>query len=227
MRGIINKPDIGNLIFFTFLLIPIFILSYEERLGDSFNLNPLTLFILVTAMLCLSVIEVPIYRFRTKKPEYSSKEQKLLEEIYAVPVAEELREGTAAYKSSVTLNVGGSILPIILSFYLLAVNPMIEVLVILLIMVVITHLFSTIRDGIGVVVPNYIGLLVVPLAFVLAEDAAPVIFITGVCGILLGIVTKLLSMEEDDGSAFFNIGGSGSFNAIYITIILSVLFSMF
>ncbi|MDY6958269.1 MAG: DUF1614 domain-containing protein [Halobacteriota archaeon] len=226
MRGILNRPDIGNFVFYIFLLIPIFILSYEGELGDGFYLAPTTLFIWITAMLCLSVVEIPVYKFKTKKPDYSPEEQKLLEEIYAVPVAEELREGTAAYMSSVTLNVGGSILPIILSFYLLAVGPMIEILVILLIMVVITYVFSTIRDGIGVVVPSYIGLLVVPLAFVLVEDAAPVIFITGVCGILLGIITKLLSMEEENGSAYFNIGGSGNFNAIFITIILSVLLSI-
>ncbi|MDY6931437.1 MAG: DUF1614 domain-containing protein [Halobacteriota archaeon] len=226
MRGIINRPDLGNLIFYVFLLIPIFILSYDGRLGDGFGLSPMTLFLILAAILCLSIIEVPIYRFRTKKPAYGPEELKLLEELYSVPVSEEIKEGTAAYKSSVTLNAGGSIIPIILSVYLLVINPLMEVLVIFLIMVAITHIFSIVRDGIGVVVPSHIGLLVVPLAFVLSENPPPVIFIAGTCGILLGVITKLLSMDEENGSAFFNIGGSGSFNAIYISIILSFLLSI-
>ena len=225
-RGIFNKPDLNTFVFFVFLLVPIFSLCYGDRLDGSFNIHPMLLFVLITAILCLSVIEIPIYRFRTKKPDYTSGELKLLEETYSVSVAEELETGSMAYNSSVTLNAGGFILPLLMSIYIVAMNQKLEILVILLIMAVVTHLFSKIKNGIGVVVPSYIGLLVVPIAFVLAENAAPIIFITGIGGIVLGTVTRLLSIEEDEGSAFFNIGGAGSFNAIYITIILSVLFSI-
>ncbi|MDY6965583.1 MAG: DUF1614 domain-containing protein [Halobacteriota archaeon] len=221
-----NKPDLNTFVFFIFLLIPIFILSYEGRPGDSFGMKPMLLFSLVTAMLLLSTIEVPIYRFRTKKPDYTPRETKMLEEIYSVPIAEELEAGGVAYNSSITLNAGGSILPLIMAIYLIIMNQKLEILVILLIMAVVTHIFSKIKNGVGVVVPSYIGLLVAPIALMLAENAAPIIFITGVGGILLGIVIRLLSIDKNDGSAFFNVGGAGSFNAIYITIILSVLLSI-
>lgn len=227
MRGILNKPDLKKFLFFTFVLIPIFILCYTGAVGGSFGMSSISLFIMIAAMLPLSIIEISIYNIRTKRPNFTLREVELLEEIYSVSIPSGLQSKELAYNSEITLNVGGFILPLVVSIYLIAINLKIEILMILLMMLIVTHLLSRIRGGVGVVVPDYIGLLAIPLCFVLIENnPAPVMFIVGVLGVLLGVCTKLMTIEGEEGSGFFNIGGAGSFNPIYITIILSVLFSI-
>ncbi len=226
MRGVLNKPDLKTFLFFIFVLNSIFILCYTGAVGDSFGMSPMALFIMIAAMLLLSVIEIPVYSIRTKKPDYTWKEVELLEKIYTVPLSEELQSKEIVYNSKITLNVGGFILPLAMAIYLLSINPKLEILIMLLIMVIVTHLLSDIKNGIGVVVPGYVSLLAASIGLILLENAAPVVFIVGVFGILLGTFTRLLTIEDNEGSAFFNMGGVGSFNAVYITVILSVLLSI-
>ncbi len=228
VRGLINKPDLKMFALFGFVLIPIFYLCYVGKLGSSFGLFPNILFIIITAMLLLQVFEIPLYHTRTKKPDYTSREALLLGEVYSVPLEEELKIGEPRiYDTTVTLNIGGFILPLLLTLNLLYIVPMLEAILITLIMIVATYFISESKSGVGITVPNYIGLLTIPLALVLApQSIAPVILVSGVLGILIGMMTLLSSIKEC-GSAYVNLGGTGSFQAVYITVLLSVLFSFF
>jgi uncharacterized membrane protein len=224
-RGIVNKPNRAFL-FFLFLLIPIFILCYTCE--TSFEIDPMYLFLIITAMPLTSLIEIPVHRMRTKKPSYSMEEAAIVGKIYSVPVADELAGGGLVYDSLVTLNPGGFVLPLSLAVYLITNVSSLEILMVSSIMIIATYLFSEIRKGIGVVVPGYVSLLALPIAFVIApENAAAVILASGVVGILVGIIVRLFAIKEEEGSAFFNIGGTGSFNAVYMAVILAVLVSFF
>lgn len=149
MRGVFNKPDLKAFLFFIFVLNPIFILCYSGKVGDSFGVNSMALFGIIVAMLLLSVLEIPVYSIRTKKPDYTWKEVELLEKIYPVPLSEELQTKDLIFYSKITLNVGGFILPLAMAIYLLTMNPNLEILIMLLIMVIVTYLLSDIRTGIG------------------------------------------------------------------------------
>ncbi|NYT01031.1 MAG: DUF1614 domain-containing protein [Methanocellales archaeon] len=227
-RGLINKPDMKMFALFGFLLIPIFYLFYVGKLGSSLGIFPNTFFIIITAILLLQVFEVPLYHTRTKKPDYTDREASLLGEAYSVPLEEELKSGEhLTYYTTVTLNVGGFILPLLIAMRLLYSTPMLEAILIMLIMIIATNLLSEPKSGVGIKVPNSIGLLTVPLALILApQSIAPVIFVSGILGILIGMITQLYSIKEK-GSAYVNLGGIGSFQAVYITVLLSVLFSSF
>ncbi|MFC1786607.1 DUF1614 domain-containing protein [Halobacteriota archaeon] len=225
-RGLINKPDMKVFALFGFLLIPIFYLFYVGKLGTSLGISPNIFFIIITAILLLQVFEIPLYNTRTKKPDYTSGEASLLGEVYSVPLEEELKIGDQRiYYTKVTLNMGGFILPLIIALRLLYITPMLEAILITLMMIIATNLLSEPKSGVGITVPNSIGLLTVPLALILApQSIAPVIFVSGILGILIGMTTQLYSIKEK-GSAYVNLGGIGSFQAIYITVLLSVMFS--
>lgn len=227
-RGLINKPDLKMLALFGFVLLPIFYLCYVGKLGHPLGLYSHTLFIIITAMLLLQIFEIPLYHTRTKKPDYTSREASLLGEIYSVSLEEELKRGDSRiYDTTVTLNMGGFILPLLFALSLLYITPMLEAILIMLIMIVATHFLSEPKSGVGITVPNYIGLLTVPFALALApQSIASVILVSGVLGILIGMMTLLYSIKEC-GSAYVNLGGTGSFQAVYITVLLSVLFSFF
>ncbi|MDI6902899.1 MAG: DUF1614 domain-containing protein [Methanocellales archaeon] len=226
-RGLINKPDLRMLALFGFVLLPIFYLCYVGKLGHPLGLCSHTLFIIITAMLLLQIFEIPLYHTRTKKPDYTSREAFLLGEIYSVSLEEELKSAGRIYDTTVTLNMGGFILPLLFALSLLRITPMLEAILIMLIMIVATHFLSEPKSGVGITVPNYIGLLTVPFALALApQSIASVILVSGVLGILIGMMTLLYSIKEC-GSAYVNLGGTGSFQAVYITVLLSVLFSFF
>jgi uncharacterized membrane protein len=211
---------------FGFMLLPIFYLSYTNKLGGQWNINSIALFILTAAMLLLSFIEIPIYNIRTKKPELSDEKKELLGEFYSVPLADEMdKVDELAFDTSITLNLGGFILPVILAAYVAFNNPGFAALEIMLIIIIATHLLSEIKTGAGIVIPNYIGLLPIPFALILDPgNAATVVLISGVFGILIGVITSLFNInEKTEGSPSINLGGVGSFKAVYVTVLIAIL----
>ena len=215
---------------FGFMLLPIFYLGYTNKLGGQWNINSIALFILTAAMLLLSFIEIPIYNIRTKKPELSDEKKELLSEFYSVPLADEMdKVDELVFNTSITLNLGGFILPVILAAYVAFNNPGFAALETMLIIIMATHLLSEIKTGIGVVIPNYIGLLPIPFALILDPgNAATVVLVSGVFGILIGTITSLFNINENtDGSPSINLGGVGSFKAVYVTVLIAALLTYF
>lgn len=212
--------------FFGFMLLPIFYLGYTDKLGGQWNINSIALFIMTAAMLLLSFAEIPIHKIRTKKPELSDEKKELISEFYSVPLADEMEGGDKlVFNTSITLNLGGFILPVILAAYVAVNNPDFAALEIMLIIIMATHLLSEIKTGVGIVIPNYIGLLPIPFALILDPgNTATVVLVSGVFGILIGVITSLFNISQNiEGSPSINLGGVGSFKAVYITVLIAVL----
>jgi uncharacterized membrane protein len=226
MRKVVNKPDLKLLVFYGLIFIPTFFLCYERNLS---------FFFVIVAMLLTSVIEIPIYKFRTKKPEYSELEAMCIGDFYGVPIAEEMQtDNEKAFKTKVTLNMGGFIIPLFFSFYLLLNYSalLLEVAMSVLLMTLFSYMLSEVKAGVGIIVPSYVGVFAIPLGFILAaplelplETAAGLlIFAPAIFGILLGVLIRLVTLpKEEVGSAFFNIGGIGSFHSIYLISLLALL----
>ena len=175
-------------------------------------------------MVFSSRYEVPLFSWRTKNPAPSFGETEVLEKLFFVPVSNGTTK-SRVFETSITLNVGGFILPLIFSTYLVVKNFDVAFFEVAAIMVIATYLLSDFIDNIGVSVPPYIGLFAVPLAYVLAPDtAAAVVFSGGFVGIVLGVFASIISMNrERQGSAFLCIGGVGSFQAVFVTALLAVM----
>ncbi len=227
MRKIVNPPDLKLFVFYGLVLVPTFFLCYERNLS---------FFIVIVSMLLTSVIEIPIYKFRTRKPGYSELEAMRIGEFYDVPVAEEMhKDNERRYKTTVTLNMGGFIIPLFCSFYLLISYRAFlleEVVMSIMLMTIFSYMLSEVKGGVGIVIPSYVGIFAIPLGLILAAPlelpleniAGVLIFVPAIFGILLGIFIKLATLpEEKVGSAFFNIGGIGSFHSIFLLSLLALL----
>jgi uncharacterized membrane protein len=109
--------------------------------------------------------------------------------------------------------------------------PVLEVSMSTFLMVLFTYMLSEVKGGVGIVVPNYVGIFAIPLGFILAPSGLPVehvagllVFVPAIFGILLGMLIIVLTLpREEVGSAFFNIGGIGSFHTIYLISFLALL----
>ena len=229
MRGYINKSEIRMFLIFGIMLIPMAVLFFQQEL--SLGIIPsYPLFILLVLMLVGANIEIPVSSFKSRKPQTLERDAMILEEIYSVPLVKDVSSSMKlAFNTVVTLNLGGFIIPFIMMLFLIVFQPDFVGLEIMLIMIVAATLLSDFVNGIGVVMPDYIGLIAVPFALIFApENAAAVTFVAGVGGILLGNLTGLVMVDrENNGSAFINLGGVGSFKAIYVTTVVATLISWF
>ncbi len=226
MRGQVNRSELKQIVLFALILLPITILCYENKLKIG-NITSAPLFIMLLLMLATRNIEIPVSSIRTRKPELLLQHAFILEKIYSVPVPQELiTPKERVFDTKITINFAGVIIPLLAIVYLLLTGPITTSLEIALIITVITFLASEMIDGVGIEVPDYIGLLSLPLALLLSiENIESVIFVSSVVGILAGCIASLLTIDrEKNGSAYISIGGVGSFRAIYtITLIASLM----
>ena len=229
MRGYLSKSDIRMYAIFGLLLLPIASLCYHGNLSLG-TISSLPLFFLLLIMLATSRIEIPFTKIRTKKPEHLTRDALALEDIYGIPVLNELTvEKRQAFDTIITLNLGGFIIPVLTLLYLLITQPDTSALEVMLIMIVAVSLLAEMISGIGIVVPDYIGLISIPFALILApQNTAIVVFVSSVGGILIGSCTTLITFDrEKKGSAYINLGGIGGFKAIYVSALAASIISYF
>lgn len=229
MRGYVNRLELKQIAVFGLILLPISILCYENKLNIG-HITSVPLFLMLLLMLFTRNIEIPVASIRTRKPELLPQHAFVLEKIYSVPVSEELiTPKERVFDTKLTINFGGVIIPLLAIVYLLATEPITTSLEIALIITVITFLASVMIDGVGIEVPDHIGLISLPLTLLLSTDSAEsVIFISSTMGILAGCVASLLTLDrEKNGSAYISIGGVGSFRAIYVMALIASLTSYY
>ncbi|WP_233085278.1 DUF1614 domain-containing protein [Methanococcoides orientis] len=211
------------------ILLPMAFLCFQQELSLGI-ISSYPLFIILVLMILGANIELPVSTIRTKKTQDLQRDAATLEEVYSVPLVKDISSSMKlAFDTVITLNVGGFIIPFAVMLFLIVFQPDFVGLEIMLIMIVAATLLSDFVNGIGIVMPDYIGLIAVPLALIFApENAASVIFVSGIGGILLGNITGLLMFDkENKGSAFINLGGVGSFKAVYVTALVAALISWF
>ena len=194
MRGYVNSSEIKQIVVFGLIILPMAVLFYENKLNIG-HITSVPLFLMLLLMLITRNIEIPIASIRTRKPELLSQHAFVLEKIYSVPVSEELTTPKErVFDTKLTINFGGVIIPLLAIIYLLVTGPITTSLEIALIITVIAFLSSEIIDGVGIEVPDYIGLVSLPLTLLLSTGSAEsVIFISSIIGIIAGCVASLLT----------------------------------
>jgi uncharacterized membrane protein len=197
-----------------FLSIPlILVLLFLNLLTFSFGelgLSANSAMILILAMLVGSLINLPLTRRRVTFARPTS-----VRGVFGPPVTE---------YTGVAINVGGAIVPLLLSLYLLTVVPSPwQVGIATAIMAVVAKLSSRIIPGRGIVMPMFIPpILSALVAIVLAREfAAPVAYIAGTLGTLIG--ADLLNLHRIQGfPGIVSIGGAGLFDGIFLVGIVAV-----
>jgi len=139
---------------------------------------------------------------------------------YVVPVVENW-PGTL-----IAVNVGGAVIPVLVSLYLLARHALwIRGVVATAVVALVIHWFADPVRGVGIAVPVFLpALITAVLAVVLArERAAPLAYVAGSLGTLIGADLTNLDKISDLGAPVASIGGAGTFDGIFVTAILAVL----
>ena len=206
----------GLIFVFLFFLIEAGILSYAyEKLG----IGRRHMFSLLILTLLGSYINIPIANLPAEQV-YSNRLVTFFGMTYVVPYVTEW-PGTV-----LAVNVGGALIPAILSAYLLAKHQLyITGLIAVAVVTVGVHVMARTVPGVGIAEPVFVPPLMATAAGLLLSRsyAAPLAYIGGSLGTLIGADLLNIHKFQGLGAPIVSIGGAGTFDGIFLAGILSVL----
>ena len=130
-------------------------------------------------------------------------------------------------KTLILVNVGGCIVPVSFSGYLFETNdvPLLHAIVCVAVVSIVSRLVSRPVKGLGIGMPIlFAPLAAATMAYVLArESAAPLAYIGGTLGVLIGADLLRFKDIRKLGAPFASIGGAGSFDGIFVSGLLAVI----
>ena len=124
------------------------------------------------------------------------------------------------------VNVGGAVIPTLMSTYLvLRYQLWFKAAIATAIIAAVIHSMATPVSGVGIAVPVFLPVVTTAiLAFILSREyAAPLAYIGGSMGTLIGADLLNLDKISGLGAPVASIGGAGTFDGIFLTGILAVL----
>jgi uncharacterized membrane protein len=204
------------LLVFVIVMIEVRVLSYAYR---KIGVRPRYMFIVLLLTLVGSNFNIPLYSVtvpRLAPPE----EVTVLGRTYIVPPA--IEPSTTV----VAINVGGALVPLLLSLYLFfKLRMYARMLLGTAIVAVIVHALAQIVPGVGIAVPMFIPPLVAAgVGLILSfRRAPPVAYVSGSMGALLGADITNLHRLAELGAPVVSIGGAGTFDGVFLTGIIAGL----
>jgi uncharacterized membrane protein len=187
---------------------------------DKLGLSAESAFLLLIVSLAGSMINLPLFRV---KAERGSLDQ--------VPARLQglLRQAMREFKGTtiIALNVGGGLIPICFSAYLLHHNPLPlwDVLLAVGMVTAICYAFSRPVPGLGIGMPLFVAPVAAAIVALIinSELSAPLAYICGVLGVLIGADLLRLGDIRRMGVPVASIGGAGTFDGIFLTGFVAVL----
>lgn len=143
---------------------------------------------------------------------------------YQVPVLVD-QPGT-----TIAVNIGGAAIPTVMSLYLLIRYGLwIRGAIAVAALAAFIHWMATPVPGLGIAVPIFAPALgsAIVAALLARERAAPLAYIAGSLGTLIGADLLNLDRIGGLGAPIASIGGAGTFDGIFLTGIVAVLLASF
>jgi uncharacterized membrane protein len=124
------------------------------------------------------------------------------------------------------VNVGGAVIPTLMSTYLVFRYQLwLKAAIATAVIAFVIHMMATPVQGIGIAVPVFAPVVITAIMAVILsrEYAAPLAYIGGSMGTLIGADLLNLDKISGLGAPVASIGGAGTFDGIFLTGILAVL----
>ncbi|PZN09803.1 MAG: hypothetical protein DIU69_08160 [Bacillota bacterium] len=210
-----------SLLLFLLLVLPVLVfLTYAQVATFSFarlGLSPEGAFLLFTLSLLGGAINIPIWREQVwvEPPPFYRFRLFFLFPFWEPP---RLAERVLA------VNVGGAIVPTLFSLYLLERAPFSSTVLALTVVTAVCKALARPVPGRGIVLPAFIPpLTAAAVAVLLAPPGAraPVAYIAGTLGTLIGADLLHLPALRRMGPGMLSIGGAGVFDGIFLVGVLA------
>jgi len=209
------------IVIFFFFIVFLFVtvqINVIALVFSKIGIPPHYVFSALLATLFGSMINIPL----KKIPQEAITEQRQISFLgmrYVVPASK-------SKETIIAVNVGGAIIPAILSAYLLFKTGLwVKAGVATAVMALVTHRLARPIAGLGIALPFFIPpMLAAVIAVIIGYNQAPVIaYVAGTMGTLIG--ADILNLEKIGklGAPVASIGGAGTFDGIFLNGIIAVL----
>jgi len=189
--------------------------------ASDMGIGPRTILALLLFSLLGSYINIPV-AYLPDQAMQTVAEFTYFGVTYIVPVT---REWPA---TMLAINVGGAVIPILLSLYLVRTKRLYGASLIgITVVAMVCHFLARPIPGLGIVEPVFAPPLIAALVSLLLSrrHAAPLAYITGSLGTLIGADLLNLDKLQGLGAPILSIGGAGTFDGIFVTGLVAVLYA--
>jgi uncharacterized membrane protein len=217
------------------VVVPFLTSLFRSLLVRGIGIPPVSFGAVLFLSLFGSFINIPFTTIETKTPIYTYNEIKFFRVTWRVPTLE-----MGVKRTRVSINVGGAIVPILISSYILlwsipkTSNSQLlltygQTLFVLIIVILSTYRNSRIIKGLGIATPMLGPPLTTALATLLVHTITPVkyptqiAYVGGTLGTLIGADILNIRKLPELGAPLVSIGGAGTFDGIYLTGLISVV----
>ena len=205
------------------VLLVVVILLLELRVVqyayEAIGISRRFMFALLFLSFAGSYVNIAVARL-PPEPVYSSRLVWVFGVPYVVPVV------TGEHGTVLAVNVGGALIPLLLSVYLIAKNHLYASgAFAVAIVTVAVHLMAHPVPGVGIVEPAFIPPVVAAAVALLIsrQHAGALAYVAGSLGTLIGADLLNLNQIRGLGAPIAAIGGAGKFDGIFLTGLLAVL----
>jgi uncharacterized membrane protein len=204
---------------FVFTLIEVNIISYVFQ---AIGLPPALAFLALLVSLVGSYVNLPISQIEGG-PIHQGAFVSRFGVRYRVPIR------LAGQPTTIAINLGGAIVPILISAYVLVHQPsiLLSALIGTAAVALVVNRFARPVPGIGIATPMFIPPLVAAIVGMflagMHHHADGIAYVSGVLGTLIGADLMNLRRIRDLGAPVASIGGAGTFDGIFLTGIVAVL----
>jgi uncharacterized membrane protein len=130
-------------------------------------------------------------------------------------------------KTIIAINVGGALVPVLFSLYLISITSLSlsQLLIAIGVVSFICYNVSRPVQGLGIGMPIFIAPFTAAITAILIspQNSAPLAYICGTMGVLIGADILRIKDVPKLGAPIASIGGAGTFDGIFLTGIVAVL----
>ena len=210
------------------ILVLAIALLFIGALGTAFakvGFKPTAIALILVATFVGSYVNIPLLKLRSVIPVIEEEFVSFFGMVYRIPRVE-YGEATTI----LAINVGGALVPTLVSFYLLWKLPSATIYAVIGVAVVAlaTHFVARPVKGVGIVTPAFLPPLVAAItAYLLPFHAHQIIaYVAGVLGTLIGADLLNLHVIPELGAPVASIGGAGTFDGVFLSGIMAVLLEL-
>lgn len=186
---------------------------------DKLGLSEESAVLLLVTSLIGSLINLPLFSVKAEGPH----------QPVPAPLRRLLRLPPLEFtgKTMIAVNVGGCLVPLGFSIYLLQHTPLTgwAVTGAVALVSLVCRLASRPVPGVGIGIPLFVAPLAAAITAVIIDPlhSAPLAYICGVLGVLIGADISRLNDIRKMGTPIASIGGAGTFDGIFLSGIVAVL----
>lgn len=183
------------------------------------GLSPNSAFLLLFISLMGSLINLPLFSMKAEGPPQQP--PAFLRGLLRPPPI------PFTGRTLVAINVGGGLIPLGFSIYLMSHSTpgLLEYAVVIVGVSLISFFISRPVHGLGIGMPIFIAPITAALLAIMVDqaNAAPLAYCGGTLGVLIGADLLRLKDIRTMGTPIASIGGAGTFDGIFISGIVAVL----